>query len=212
MRSGRRLGVDVGQVRVGVAQSDPAGVLATPVETIVRAGSDDAALAGRIATLADDAGAMEIVVGLPSHLSGRSGTAAAKARAFATVLAGRWPGSVRLFDERLTTVEARTHLRGAGRSERAGRPIIDQVAAVLLLQAALDAERASGRPPGQCLALDSAPAKGASSSGSDQLRSEPARQAEPGAADPAGALEAHSPGSAGGVAGPAKGTAGGYAE
>jgi putative Holliday junction resolvase len=143
--------VDVGDARVGLARSDPDGILATPVETIARKGTEDAAVATQIARIAADDGAIEIVVGLPSHLSGARGAAAAKATAFAESLAKRWDGSVRLVDERLSTVEAKSRLRTVGRSEREGRAVIDQVAAVLILQAALDLERATGRPPGEAL-------------------------------------------------------------
>ena len=145
MRSGVRLGIDVGTVRIGVARSDPAGLLATPVET-VRRGKGDLA---RIAALAREHEAVEVVVGLPTSLSGREGPAAAAAREFAARLAARLaPLPVRLYDERLTTVTAEQRLRAGGVRGRARRQVIDQEAAVVLLQAALDAERASNRPPG----------------------------------------------------------------
>ncbi|MDR1294114.1 MAG: Holliday junction resolvase RuvX [Bifidobacteriaceae bacterium] len=155
MRRGRRLAIDVGDARVGVAHSDPDGILATPVATIARAGMTDHALAGQIVQIADDDGAIEIIVGHPVHLSGAAGAAAGKAQAFAQVLAGRWHGGVRLVDERLTTVEAKGHLRGAGRDERSGRAVIDQVAAVLILQSALDRERSTGELPGEPVTLQS---------------------------------------------------------
>jgi putative Holliday junction resolvase len=155
MRRGRRLAVDVGDARVGVARSDPDGILATPVATIARTGMADHVVAGHIAQLADDDGALEIIVGLPVHLSGAHGASATKAQAFAQALARRWRGTVRLVDERLTTVEAKGYLRGAGRSERAGRAVIDQVAAVVILQSALDRERSTGEVPGEIVALES---------------------------------------------------------
>ncbi|MEV5413456.1 Holliday junction resolvase RuvX [Thermopolyspora sp. NPDC052614] len=145
MRSGVRLGIDVGTVRVGVARSDPAGLLATPVET-VRRGKGDLA---RIAAVAAEHEAAEIVVGLPTSLSGREGAAASAAREFAARLAARLaPLPVRLYDERLTTVTAQQRLSAGGVRGRRQREVVDQMAAVVLLQAALDAERASGRPPG----------------------------------------------------------------
>ncbi|WP_233507746.1 Holliday junction resolvase RuvX, partial [Spongiactinospora gelatinilytica] len=141
-----RLGVDVGAVRVGVARSDPSGLLATPVET-VRAGKGDLA---RIAEIAAEYEAIEIVVGLPTSLSGRAGKAAELATAFARRLAVRLaPLPVRLFDERLTTVSAQRDLRASGVRAKNQREVVDQAAAVVLLQAALDAERAAGRPPGR---------------------------------------------------------------
>ncbi len=140
-----RLGVDVGSVRVGVARSDPSGLLATPVETVRRGRGD----LDRIAAISAEHEAVEVVVGLPTSLSGRESHAAAAARDFAGLLAARLaPVPVRLFDERLTTVTAQRGLRSSGVRARNQRDVIDQAAAVVLLQAALDAERATGRPPG----------------------------------------------------------------
>ncbi|GLW06355.1 putative pre-16S rRNA nuclease [Microtetraspora sp. NBRC 13810] len=145
MRRGVRLGVDVGSVRIGVARSDPSGLLATPVET-VRRGKGDLA---RIEAIAAEHEAVEIVVGLPTSLSGRESHAAEAARRFAGTLAVR-PAAipVRLFDERLTTVTAQQRLRDSGVRAKNQRGVVDQAAAVVLLQAALDAERSTGRPPG----------------------------------------------------------------
>lgn len=141
-----RLGIDVGSVRVGVARSDPRGVLATPLTT-VRRGQGDVA---NIVTLAAEQGAIEVVVGLPTSLSGREGRAAADARGFAAELAARIaPIPVRMFDERFTTAVAHGALRQGGKDERARRQVVDKAAAAVLLQAALDAERGSGRPPGE---------------------------------------------------------------
>jgi putative Holliday junction resolvase len=141
-----RLGVDVGTVRVGVAASDPSGLLATPVGTLPRGAGDR----DEIAALVADRAAMEVVVGLPVSLSGREGPAARGARAYAAGLAARLsPVPVRLVDERLTTLGAERVLRERGVRGRARRAVVDQVAAVVILQAALDAERASGRPPGE---------------------------------------------------------------
>ncbi|MCW2878528.1 MAG: endonuclease involved in recombination-like protein [Sphaerisporangium sp.] len=146
MRRGVRLGVDVGSVRVGVARSDPSGMLATPVETVRRGRGD----LDRIAAIAAECEAMEVVVGLPTSLSGREGHAAAAARAFAGHLAVRLgPTPVRLYDERLTTVTAQQGLRASGVKAKNQRGVVDQAAAIVLLQAALDAERASGEPPGR---------------------------------------------------------------
>ncbi|SDI39137.1 putative holliday junction resolvase [Sinosporangium album] len=146
MRSGARLGVDVGTVRVGVARSDPSGLLATPVETVRRGKGD----LDRIAVLVAEHEAVEVVVGLPTSLSGQEGQAASAARDFAVRLAARLaPVPVRLFDERLTTVTAQQGLRASGVRARRQRDVVDQAAAVVLLQAALDAERSTGRPPGR---------------------------------------------------------------
>ncbi|GAA4354041.1 Holliday junction resolvase RuvX [Angustibacter luteus] len=154
-RRGVRLGVDVGAVRVGLAVSDLHGMLATPVETLRRdqgAGSD----LQRIVAEVVEREAIEVVVGLPRSLSGREGPAAAAARAYAVDLAGRLgaaalPVGVRLIDERLSTVAAHRSLRESGVAGRKQRAVVDQVAAVVLLQQALDGERASGVAPGELL-------------------------------------------------------------
>lgn len=153
MRPGVRLGVDVGSVRIGIARSDPGGVLASPLATVRRGRGD----LDRIAALATENQAIEVIVGLPASLSGREGRAAADARKFAAALAGRLAAAgagpaVRLFDERFSTVTAHGALREGGRGERARRPVVDQAAAAVLLQAALDAERSTGRPPGEPVA------------------------------------------------------------
>lgn len=145
MRPGVRLGVDVGSVRIGLASCDPAGLLATPVETVARGRGDF----DRIVDLVAELDAVEVVVGLPLSLSGGEGPAAATARSFAVELAARTaPVPIRLVDERLTTVGAQRDLAAAGVRGKRGRSVVDQAAAVIILQGALDAERASGSPPG----------------------------------------------------------------
>ena len=149
MRPGIRLGVDVGSVRVGLAASDPGGILATPVETIQR-DLESAADQAMIAAAVLEHEVLEVVVGLPRSLSGGEGPAAKGVRTYATALAARIsPTPVRLVDERLTTIDAHRTLRASGMAGRAQRSVVDQVAAVLILQAALDAEKASGLPPGE---------------------------------------------------------------
>lgn len=145
MRRGVRLGLDPGDARIGVARSDPSGFLATPVET-VRRGRGDLA---RIAALVVEEEAVEVVVGLPRSLSGREGPAALKVRGFALRLAARVaPVPVRLLDERLTTVSAEAMLRDRGKKGQQRRAVVDMAAAVMILQQALDSERATGAPPG----------------------------------------------------------------
>ena len=157
MRPGVRIGVDVGTVRVGVARSDPSGVLATPVETVPRDLARGTDLA-RIVEIVTECAAVEVVVGLPRGLSGREGDAAAGARKYAVAIARRIaPVSVRVVDERLSTVTAQRSLREAGVKSRRHRPVVDQVAAVVILQSALDAERASGRAPGSRVEPEEAP-------------------------------------------------------
>lgn len=151
MRHGVRLGIDPGDARIGVARSDPTGLLATPVET-VRRGRGDVA---RIARIAREDEAVEVVVGLPRSLSGGEGPAARKVRAFAATLATALsPVPVRLADERLTTVSAEAMLRDRGKKGAKRRAVIDQAAAVLILQHALDAERATGQAPGEIVKGD----------------------------------------------------------
>lgn len=153
MRPGVRIGVDPGDARIGVARSDPSGFLATPVETVRRGGGD----LRRIARIVSEEGALEVVVGLPRSLSGGEGPAAAKVREFAAGLARRIaPVPVRLCDERLSTVSAESMLRERGRSGASRRAVVDQAAAVLILQTALDTERASGSAPGELVELDRA--------------------------------------------------------
>ncbi|MFQ6229409.1 Holliday junction resolvase RuvX [Nocardia sp. NPDC002869] len=157
---GRRLGIDVGSVRIGVAASDPDGILATPVETVPRdtgsrrAGRPRAAHAGgsapgagadiaRIAAIADEYEAVEIIVGLPRTLRGEKGTSARMATEFAGRLRDSLPEvPIRLSDERLTTVSAARALRDSGVRARGQRQVIDQAAAVSILQSWLD-ERSS---------------------------------------------------------------------
>ena len=137
---GRRLGIDVGAVRVGVALSDPDGVLATPLATVARDtahGTDLATIAGLVA----EHDVVEVVVGLPRTLAGREGAAAAAARAFAAALATRVAVPLAFADERLTTVVATRQMRESGRKGRRQRAVVDQVAAVAILQDWLDAHR-----------------------------------------------------------------------
>ncbi|WP_024357123.1 Holliday junction resolvase RuvX [Leucobacter chironomi] len=159
MRSGVRLGIDVGKARVGVSRSDPHGMLATPVETVPRDLGGDADLA-RIAEIVAELDAFEVIVGLPLNLRGERTPSTDDAAAFAGRLAARLGGdaaAVRLVDERLSTVSAQGQLRQAGRKTKQSRSIIDQAAAVVILQHALDLERARGEAPGQEAALPEPP-------------------------------------------------------
>jgi putative Holliday junction resolvase len=144
-RRGARLGIDVGKARIGVARSDPDGMLATPVETVARAVGDPVA---RIGELAVEYSAVELVVGLPLNLKGEETLSTVDAVQFAQALAAASEIPVRMVDERLSTVSANSVLRDAGRSQRSSRSIVDQVAAVVLLQHALDTEKQTGRAPG----------------------------------------------------------------
>lgn len=138
------MGVDVGRARVGVARCDPDGLLATPLETVARATGS----VPRILELAEEFSAVELLVGLPLSLSGADTASTTDAREFAGALAAASALPVRLVDERLSTVSAHAVLRESGRSQRSSRNIVDQVAAVVLLQQALDVEKNTGLPPG----------------------------------------------------------------
>jgi putative Holliday junction resolvase len=133
------LAVDVGTVRVGVAASDPHRVLASPVETVAAPGH------ARVAELVAERDAVLVVVGLPTSLSGVAASASADmARAWAAALLPLVDVPVELVDERLTTVSAQAAMRASGRSAKKSRSVIDQAAAVALLQGFLDRSVGSG--------------------------------------------------------------------
>ncbi len=147
MRVGVRLGVDVGRARVGVARSDPHGTMAVPVETLARG----TALL-ELARLAHEYEPLEFVVGLPINLQGERTASTEDAEAFAREIDALGVAPVRMIDERLSTVSATSALHSAGRPSREQRSVVDQVAAVILLQHALDSERSQGVPSGYVLA------------------------------------------------------------
>lgn len=175
---GARVGVDVGSVRVGLAASDPDGIVASPVETVPRdadgwsrytrhPGSAVPADVARIAAEVTDRFAAVVYVGLPRHLSGQEGAASAAARVYAEALASAVaPVPVRLVDERMSTVTAHQALHASGRSGRRHRQVVDQAAAVVILQSALEAERAGGSRAGEPVGDDhGSPAGGAAGHG-----------------------------------------------
>ena len=139
--SGTWIAVDVGSVRIGIARSDPRGVLAVPVVTLVRDPSGDRDIA-ELAALVAQYEAVGVVVGLPRTLAGAEGRAAQLAREYGDRVAERIaPVPVEFLDERLTTVSAQRKLTAGGIRGRAGRAVIDQAAAVELLQHWLDRRR-----------------------------------------------------------------------
>ena len=144
MRTGIRLACDVGKARIGIARSDPMGVLAVPLEAL-KAG-DDSPL--RVRDVAEEYDALEIVVGLPITMSGERGPAAEYTLAWVELLADVTDIPIRLHDERLTTVQAQRGLHEAGRTIKSSRSVIDSASAVVLLQTCLDSERSSGHPVG----------------------------------------------------------------
>ena len=137
MDKGVRLGVDVGTVRIGVAASDPDAIMAFPVETVPTGDGD----AERVAAIASARQAVAIFIGLPRTLKGQEGPSAAMAETFAKRVAELTTADVRLVDERFSTSTASRALTGAGKSARNQRQIIDQAAAVVILETALDIDR-----------------------------------------------------------------------
>ena len=151
LRPGVRLGIDVGTVRVGVARTDPSAILTVPVETVRR--KDDGTDLDRVVDIALEFHAMEVVVGLPRHLGGAEGVAARGARRYAERLARALPDvRVCLVDERLSSTQAHRRLRESGVPEREHRTMVDQVAAQIILEQALDVERMGAGIPGVTVA------------------------------------------------------------
>jgi putative Holliday junction resolvase len=147
MRKGKRLAVDFGSVRIGLATCDPDGILASPMTALIR--SDSVGLTGEaIVTIAKELDAIEILVGDPISLSGTTTSSTKDAREFARQIAATITIPVRLVDERLTTVSAATKLRESGKSSRQAKQYIDSASAVEILEQALNFERSTGIAPG----------------------------------------------------------------
>jgi len=139
--AGRRIGIDVGTVRIGVASSDRDGLLATPVETVPRVTGfkdRDGEDIERLLEIIEEYEAVEVVVGLPRDLKGNGSASVKHAKEIGFRISRRSEVPVRYADERLTTVAATNALRESGVSEKAGRAVIDQAAAVAILQSWLD--------------------------------------------------------------------------
>ena len=151
LRPGVRLGVDWGDARVGVAACDPAGTLAYPVSTLHVRGDDDAAITALLGLVEEYGPVLEVVMGLPKTLKGKEGPAAQKMRRRSRALRGRLDPAVglRLVDERMTTVTASRGLQAAGRNTREQRAVIDQAAAVAILDHALTVESTTGQAAGE---------------------------------------------------------------
>ena len=151
MRTGVRLACDVGKARIGIARSDPNGVLAVPLDA-VKAGENSALLVRDIAVEYE---AIEIIVGLPISMSGMLGAAAEYTHSWVDKLSAVTDIPIRLHDERLTTVQAQRGLHEAGRTTKSSRSVIDSASAVVLLQTCLDSERSSGSPMGTAVRRES---------------------------------------------------------
>jgi putative Holliday junction resolvase len=142
MRRGRRLAFDYGDVRIGVAVSDPDSILATPVETLLTRRED---LWDRIFDLLAEYEPVIVYVGRPVHLSGKESESTSKAELFAEEFRERYDVAVMMIDERLSTVSAQRSMREAGLTTRESKSAIDQAAAVAILEMAMDVERSKGR-------------------------------------------------------------------
>ncbi len=134
---GVRLGVDVGSVRIGVAASDPDGRMAFPVTTVKR----NSRAVHELVRIVREREVVTVFVGLPRKLSGELGTSAQDAMQIAQKLSERVDVVVRLMDERFSTASASSAMREAGRTAKQQREVIDQAAAVVILETALETER-----------------------------------------------------------------------
>ena len=143
----RILGIDHGEARIGLAISDELGMLAHPLETVP--GRNTKAAIARIVELVREKNVSSIVLGLPLRMDGSVGTAVEKVRGFAKALTKQLPDNVALIesDERLTTVAAWEKLHAAGRTEKNSRHLIDQAAAIEILQDYLDSQAPPTEPP-----------------------------------------------------------------
>lgn len=132
------MGLDYGEVRIGVALSDPLGLTAQPLTTVARTASVEADLAS-LASLAREHAAVRFVIGLPLGLDGARGERARATEGFARRLERASGLPVEAWDERLTSAQAERALLEADLSRRRRRQVIDRAAAVLILQSWLDA-------------------------------------------------------------------------
>ncbi|WP_370634495.1 Holliday junction resolvase RuvX [Actinotalea sp. Marseille-Q4924] len=141
-----------------MASSDPDGLVATPVETVARDASGAGADVRHLAGLVAERDAAVVYVGLPRHLSGAEGSSAQDVRTYCGILARAVaPVPVRLVDERMSTVTAHQALYASGRSGRRHRQVVDQAAAVVILQSAMDAERTTGARCGELVVIEHPP-------------------------------------------------------
>ena len=147
MRKGKRLGIDVGSVRIGLASCDADGILASPLPALGRSSSDDA-VSVDIKNLAEELDVIEVVVGDPISMSGKITNSTSDARKLALEIAAVITVPVRLVDERLTTVSAQMKLRQSGKDSREAKTLIDSASAVEILEHALATERLTGNAPG----------------------------------------------------------------
>jgi putative Holliday junction resolvase len=148
LRTGRRLAVDVGRVRIGLAVSDMHAILASPLSTVSRAESLNESVLSVLKTASEVGELLEIYVGIPINLQGESTQSTQDAVEFAQALEDVSQVDVRLIDERLTTSMANNQLKQIGKSQKDARSTIDQMAAIAILEFALSVERNKGLAPG----------------------------------------------------------------
>jgi putative Holliday junction resolvase len=148
LRPGRRLAVDVGQARIGLAITDIHAILASPLATVNRLESLSDSVEAVIAASSVVGELFEVYVGVPINLQGKSTLSTDDALTFASALQEACGLEVRLIDERLTTSMANNQLKQIGKSQKDARSTIDQMAAVAILEFALSVEKNTGLAPG----------------------------------------------------------------
>ncbi len=138
MERGRRIAFDYGDVRIGVAVSDPDSILSSPLTTLK---ATDKRLIKQISQMLSDIQPVAIYVGRPALLSGNDGSATEKAGEFVALLSTITQVPIEMIDERLSTISAARNLRDAGRNAKESKSAIDMAAAVAILEFALDIEK-----------------------------------------------------------------------
>ena len=144
----RKMAIDIGRARLGIAISDPSGILASPLDSVTRS-AEEYVTVREIIRLIDDNEIQELYIGDPVSLSGEQTLSTADARSFASLLQASTAVPVRLIDERLTTVSAARNLRESGKNARTSKSIIDSASAVVILESVLQTERVSGEAAGR---------------------------------------------------------------
>jgi putative Holliday junction resolvase len=145
---GRKLAIDIGRARLGIAISDLSGILSSPLDSVRRI-ADDSETIKEILKIVADNEVQEIYVGDPVSLSGEITTSTDDARNFASLLQSTTVLPVRLIDERLTTVTAARNLRDLGKNAKTSKSLIDSASAVVILEAVFQVERVSGEAAGR---------------------------------------------------------------
>lgn len=148
LRPGRRLGVDVGQARIGLAVTDIHAILASPLATVARLDNLSDSIESVVSELSEAGELLEVYVGVPINLQGKSTLSTEDAVSFAEALEAKLGLVVRLVDERLTTSMANNQLKQIGKSQKDARATIDQMAAVAILEFALSVEKNTGLAAG----------------------------------------------------------------